>query len=491
MRDKKYYKGSTDGKRPLTNDPLRGVAPRYDLIVIGSGLAGLTAANIMGRAGKRVLLLEQHYNYGGMATWFKRPGGHVFDISLHGFPIGMKKTCRKYWSQEIADSIVQLDGVRFSNPQFEFDTTFDKVDFTEKLVDVFGVPRATVDDFFAHLRAMNFYDEDRETTGELFERYFPGRNDVHRLLMEPISYANGSDLSDEAITYGIVFSNFMSKGVYTFSGGTDLLVRKMKDELRKNGVDLRSRVQVDRVLVDGGRAVGVQALGRTIEADAILSNASIHATALKLVGEEHLDPEWVAGLRDVRVNNSSTQVYLGVRDGETLPWVTDLLFTSTRETFDSASLCDLHGQSRTFSFYYPKTRPGTDRYTVVSSMNAHHEDWRDMTDAQYEEAKARLAEDTLDSLERYVPGTRKKIDHVEVATPRTFEFYTQHPAGASFGTKFEGLPYSMNLHEQVPGLFHAGSVGIIMSGWLGAANYGAIQANKVDAWLHSLQEVTA
>jgi hypothetical protein len=43
----------------------------------------------------------------------------------------------------------------------------------------------------------------------------------------------------------------------------------------------------------------------------------------------------------------------------------------------------------------------------------------------------------------------------------------------------------------VRGLFHAGSVGIIMSGWLGAANYGVIAANKVDAWLHSLVEVNA
>ena len=71
---------------------------------------------------------------------------------------------------------------------------------------------------------MNFYDDSSMTTGELFGQFFPGRNDVHRLLMEPISYANGSGLEDPAITYGIVFSNFMSKGVYTFVGGTDALV---------------------------------------------------------------------------------------------------------------------------------------------------------------------------------------------------------------------------------------------------------------------------
>ena len=69
------------------------------------------------------------------------------------------------------------------------------------------------------------------------------------------------------------------------------------------------------------------------------------------------------------------------------------------------------------------------------------------------------------------------------ATPRTFRHYTKHALGASFGTKFEGLAISRGLSEQVQGLFHAGSVGIIMSGWLGAINYGVIVANEVDAQL--------
>ena len=80
----------------MKQDWLKGVKDEYDAIVIGSGLAGLTAANRLATCGYSVLLLEHHYNFGGMATWFKRRGGHIFDISLHGFPIGMVKTCRKY-----------------------------------------------------------------------------------------------------------------------------------------------------------------------------------------------------------------------------------------------------------------------------------------------------------------------------------------------------------------------------------------------------------
>jgi len=486
---RRYFKGSSDGKMPRRRRAhARG---EYDAIVIGSGLAGLTAANVLGKLGHRVLLCEQHYNFGGMATWFKRRGGHVFDISLHGFPHGMVKTCRRHWNATIADSIVRLEGVRFDNPQFSFDTEFTREDFTDKLVNVFGIARETVTAFFDHIRALDFFDDSGDTVADLFERFFPGRGDVHRLLLEPIAYANGSTLEDPAIAYGIVFSNFMSKGVYTFSGGTDVLVREMRAELLRNGVELLNNTQVDRILVEDGRAVGVEIAGRRVGARTVISNAGFKNTVEHLVGSSHFEPDYLAGARAVRLNNSSCQVYIGIRAGETIPYMGDLLFTSTRPVFDSPALCDMHGESRTFSFYYPKTRPGSQRYTVVSSTNARWSDWADLDEAGYEREKARLIEDTLVCLERYVPGVRARIDHLEAATPRTFKFYTQHLDGASFGTKFEGLKYSLDLPKQVEGLWHAGSVGIIMSGWLGAANYGVITGNKVDAYLAQLVEASA
>lgn len=474
-------------RRPklLSRRRLEGLRDQYDLIVIGSGLAGLTAANVLGRNGHTVLLLEQHYNFGGMATWFKRQNGHIFDISLHGFPIGMKKTCRKYWTKEIASSIVQLEKVRFDNPQFSLETTFDREDFTRLLVEHFGITQETVVSFFDTVRAMNFYDDQALTTRELFQRFFPGRSDVWRLLMEPIAYANGSTLDDPAITYGIVFSNFMSKGVYTFQGGTDQLIRAMKAELNENGIDIRNYAQVEEILVEDGRCTGVVVNGVRANARAVLSNANIKTTITKLTGEEHFSAEYLADAKAVRMNSSSTQVYMGVKKGETIENIGELFFTSSAPEFDSEALTALDCTSRTFSFYYPEIRPGSDRYAIVASINSNYRDWVEMSDETYQHYKEKYARDAIDVLDGYLPGVAQKIDHVEVATPRTFEFFTQHHQATSFGTKFEGLKVSQELPKQVPGLFHAGSVGIIMSGWLGAANYGVIVANEVDKYLRS------
>ncbi|HBN77643.1 MAG TPA: phytoene dehydrogenase [Planctomycetaceae bacterium] len=468
----------------MAKDFLADVRDHYDVIVIGSGLAGLTGANVLAKQGYSVLLLEHHYQLGGMATWFKRRGGHIFDISLHGFPNGMVKSCRKYWTKEIADKIVQLKGIRFENPQFSLETTFNRDDFTKLLIDKFQVEPQTVQDFFDTARNMNFYDDQSMTTRELFEKFFPGRDDVVRLLMEPITYANGSTLEDPAITYGIVFSNFMNKGVFTFKGGTDALITEMREELIKNGVDLRIRSLVEKIEVDKNRKVtGVVVNGKRIGCTAVLANANIKSTILHLAGEENFDPEFVEEAKAVRVNNSSCQVYMGLKPGVGFDYCGDLLFHSEHRGFDIEAMLSKQISSRTFSFYYPETRPGSDRWLIVSSTNARYEDWANLSEEDYERDKKDLCEKTLDCLEQYVPGIREKLDWVEASTPRTFKHYTRHIQGSSFGTKFEGLKVSQDLPQQIQGLHHAGSVGIIMSGWLGAMNYGVIVSNEIDKYL--------
>lgn len=465
----------------MPKDFLKGAADEYDVVVIGSGLGGLTAANILARDGQKVLLLEQHYKLGGLATWFKRPGGHIFDISLHGFPHGMVKSCRRYWSKEIADSIVQLEQVRFDNPMFSLTTTFNREDFTNLLTSDFNIQPEKVEQFFDKARGMNFYDDQSLTTRQLFDEYFPGREDVVRLLMEPITYANGSTLEDPAITYGIVFSNFMSKGVYVFQGGTDKLVKTMERVMKENGVDVRINCPVDKINVSAKGIESIEVNGRKIKTKVVVSNANLRSTIFNLIGEDKFDRGFIDEAKEVRLNNSSTQVYMAMAPEDTVPRETgDLLFCSTAERFQTDLLLSRDITSRTFSFYYPDTRPdGKGRTLIVSSTNANYADWTGMDKEEYEASKKDLVETTLDSLEKYVPNCRKRIVHAEAATPVTFEHYTKHIDGASFGTKFEGLTVSRALPDQVNGLYHAGSCGIIMSGWLGTINYGVIVANDV------------
>lgn len=475
-----------------SRDRLAGIREAYDVVVIGGGLAGLTGAKRLADSGHKVLLLEYHSQLGGLATWFTRRGGHVFDVSLHGFPVGMVKSCRRYWGSGLADSIVQLKDMRFANPQFSLSTTFDQRDYTRILAER-GADPANIEAFFGALKNPEMLNSRFPTAATFIDHYFPGRNDVLRLLFEPIAYANGSREEDPPSSFAIVFGNFMRQGIFTFQGGTDLMINKMAAILHDLGVDIRTRVRVEKIVTapftstEGRHVTGVIANGRMIPCRAVLSNSNLKSTIFDLLdSREGLDPSFIAETKAVRLNSSSCQVYMGIRKGESISGTGDLLFTSEDAEFCTDSLLKPNTSSRTLSFYHPGIRPradGEERYSIVASTNARWEDWKDLDRVTYRKQKNELIESTLRAIESHLPGVGEIIDHVEAATPKTIQRYTLHTDGASFGTRPEGLAVSQALPTHIPGLYHAGSVGIIMSGWLGTINYGVLTADRMDQYL--------
>ena len=289
--------------------------PRYDAVVIGGGLGGMTAAKRLADGGSSVLLLESRPRLGGYATWFRR-GGHIFDVALHAFPAGMAKTLRKYWSRDLADRVMPLPRIRFENPEFSFVTTFEAGDFTRLLRDRFGVSEEAGEAFFRACRDAEHFQDAAETTGSFLERHFPGRLDVARLLLETVTYATGCNLDDPAVAYAVVFSNFVRKGTHSFRGGTDLLLAEMERLLLASGVDIAKRTPAEAIQTAGGAVCGVSAAGRTIGAGAVVSNANLKATCLRLAGMKSIAPAFAAEIEAVPMSVSVAQVYMGLKPAQ-------------------------------------------------------------------------------------------------------------------------------------------------------------------------------
>jgi hypothetical protein len=155
--------------------------------------------------------------------------------------------------------------------------------------------------------------------------------------MEPITYANGSTLEDPAITYGIVFSNFMSKGVFTFEGGTDRLIQLMH---RRTAAATESTCASAATSSDPG---GARARWRACEVNGrdTIGRRDLQrqsADDLQPGRRGALRPHFVDEARAVRLNNSSTQVYMALKPDEQIDESTgDLLFSSTARV--SAPIC--------------------------------------------------------------------------------------------------------------------------------------------------------
>ncbi len=464
---------------------LAEVKADYDVVVIGGGLGGMTAAKRLADAGRSVLLVESYSRLGGYATWFKRKG-HIFDVALHAFPYGMAKTLRKYWSRELSERVVQLPCIRFDNPEFQFTTTFRTDDFQRILREQFAVPDEQSEAFFAACRDFEYHNGAEETTRDFLERYFPGRDDVKRILLETVTYATGCNLDDPAMVYAIVFSNFALRGTCTFRGGSDYLIAEMQRLLLEAGVDICLRTRIDGIEVENGRVTGVTSDGLRVGCRVAVSNGNLVSTCLDLVRMDELFPPFAEEVRQVPLSVSVAQVYMGVRPGETIPEIADILFSSREPKYSAEAIRVFPPTSISYSFYYPNhVRPDYSGTEIVASVCANYSDWENLSDDEYNEQKLVLIETILADLDRHIPGIKEKLDHVEAATPRTLERFTGHLQGASFGTKFPGYLAAERLPKVVPGLYHCGSQGILMSGWLGSANCGAIVAGKVDAYLDS------
>ena len=195
----------------------------------------------------------------------------------------------------------------------------------------------------SHLRTTNL-----TLRGQLLgEISSPAGQDVVRLLMEPITYANGSTLEDPALTYGIVFSNFMSKGVYTFQGGSDRLIQLMHRKCKKTASIFASPAKRKRIARRGTENRGGHArissarpswpprkwstviltalCGRNHRTPGIFPNLPVDAASAAtrssrtpICWARSFDwwaksnslTDFIEEARAVRLNNSSTQVYI-------------------------------------------------------------------------------------------------------------------------------------------------------------------------------------
>src|SRR2546425_11719758 len=128
----------------------------YDAIIIGSGIGGLFCANILAKAGLKILLLERHYMLGGFCSTFRRRG-FIFDAATHFYPLlGNPATLTGKLTRdlEIQTEWVKMDPVdQFHFPGMPaFTVPADYSQYVQKLKTWCPDEAAAIDSYFAELR---------------------------------------------------------------------------------------------------------------------------------------------------------------------------------------------------------------------------------------------------------------------------------------------------------------------------------------------------
>lgn len=488
---------------------------RWDAIVIGSGLGGLTCAAYLCALGKRTLVLEAHYVAGGNSQAFRRDvhgREFEFDVGVHYIgecgPDGL--ITRLLNGLGLAERVVfrplDPDGystLYFPGLTFRVPASWDR--YRARLLETFPEEREALGQVVDVLRQVAA-DGRRFQRGELAMEQMPeqapaflqwGLRPVtdlfaeHRLseaaaavlLGEQGDYAVRPSKTPGALAAGL--TDHYMRGAFYPEGGGQAMAGRLVEAIRAFGGEVRTRAPVGRVRVEDGRVRGVVLAKDDAELDApiVVSNADLKRTVQQLVGESHFAPETVERVRAFRMSLPLFAVYAGldvdlVADG--LPNTNHWLWgtTNLEGIYEAVENGELPNENLAYvtitSLRDPESRQvapeGFTNLQVMTLVPSDYGAWnvergpadggRYHRDPEYRRRKENLMEELLEQAEAVVPGLREHVHWKEAATPVTQERFTLSTGGTSYGIEAatdQIGPARIGYRTEVEGLFLCGA----------------------------------
>jgi phytoene dehydrogenase-like protein len=296
----------------------------------------------------------------------------------------------------------------------------------------------------------------------------------------------GDALADVVLTLRLeeLTHHYMSGAFYP-EGGGQAMAGRLVEAIRAYGGEVRTRAPVERVLVEKGRAVGVELAkgGGRIEAPIVVSNADLKRTVQELVGEEHFQTATVERVRAFRMTLPLFAVYAGLDIDlaeRHLPNTNWWLWGSydIEGLYERVENGELPDENLAYVTVTSLRDPGSGHiapkgYTnlqVMTLVPADYALWnldrgpaggsRYHRDPEYRRRKAELMDRLLASAEAVIPELREHVHWREAATPVTQERFTHSTGGTSYGIEYatdQMGPMRIGPETDVPGLFLCGA----------------------------------
>jgi len=460
---------------------------RLDTLIIGAGMSGLAAGIRSAHFGQRVQILEKHYLWGGLNSFYKL-AGRRFDVGLHALTnfadprdpgakrLPLAKVLRQLRLRyedlqlgEQTESAIDFPGVRlrFSN---DFDLMCTEI--AEKFPSEIDGFRSFVSDFadYPNLRT----DPPGGSARARLARYIDDPLLVDMLLLPVCYYGSPTERDLEWNTFLIMFKSIFEEGLARPEGGVRRILDLLRRRFQELGGELRMRTGVERILLDSsGHAVGVRLEdGSEVHARCILSSAGFVET-MRLCGERHADAH-VAGEHFGNITCVESVSVLD-RTCSALGHDETIVFFNTEESMffqrPEAPVDYRSGVICCTDNYAARVPPkeGFFRLTVLANYDA----WNALGDDEYHALKARVWQEGHDVVASLGFDVRDHTVFKDVFTPRTIERFTGHVNGALYGSPVKSLQGA----TPVPGLYLCGTdQGLV--GVVGALLSGISMANR-------------
>jgi len=472
---------------------------KYDVIIIGAGLGGLTAGAKLSKEGKKVLLIEQHSKPGGCATTFKR-GKFTLEVGLHemdGPAPGDMKT-RIFNELDVFRNVEFIkvpEFYRFINDRYSVTIPHNPVEATKLLSELFpgeinGI-RAYFDQVLNPKKRTAGNVSTDISLGEFLDSII-NNDDLKLILLGNLGYFHDDPYSLSLGYYSVAQGSYYNGGASFIKGGSQVLSDYLAGYIRDHGGEVLLNHIVTSIKSSGNKLTGVIYSKKNNSgegnmeafADEIVANNAMPNVAELLPSE--IGAELKNEISDINRGSSLLTLYFGFRRplkelGHNF-YSTFIFNSSVKSQADILrnNRDDFSRRSFTFVDYgqiNSGLAPEGKSVGAVCCID-YIDEWEKLSQEEYDIKKQKTASVLIDRLEALIPGIRDTIEYFEVGTSVSVKRYTLNPGGEVYGFAqnpgrkiIDSARYVDNLHfASAWGKTGGGFSGAIFGGYLCAMN---------------------
>ncbi|MCC5910766.1 MAG: NAD(P)/FAD-dependent oxidoreductase [Clostridiaceae bacterium] len=462
------------------------------VLIIGAGIAGLSAGSYLQRNGYDTEIFEAHYLPGGVCTAWKR-GDYIFDYCVHWL-MGTKQGTGfdTIWDElgalknEKGEPTKICNFEEFSRIELaDGDTVHlyaDADKLQEELLRIAPEDEKNIRSLIKDLKKLAMVEIPVTTENWKLSdriRFMVGNSTAFLKMIKYVrmplgKFAGGwkspklqeafnciipSSWSSISLLLGLAKQHVKAAGYPV--GGSLPFAHNIEREYLALGGKIHYSSMVEKILVKDDRAVGIKLNnGEEIFGDDIVSAADGYSTLYKMLDGRYLSPQVKKAYEDFSLFPSSVYLGFGVaKDLSDLPHAINLHLSETLILPDDSQ----HQHISLNVYHFDPTLAPTGKTSVTVLINTWNGDyWKDLAKKDpkaYKEIKSQIAENVLNILDDKFPGFKSAVEVINISTPHTVQRYTGNWHGSYEGFAATPAALMTKLPKEVIGLKNCHMIG--------------------------------